>query len=282
MRKNSLPWFKGKTLCLFFGISIYAAPVILAQEAGLHSYFGGKDIDYWREDKKVKPFVAVPHVPENPNSQAPVSGSLIRQRDSLPFDWKNYEDPKSPEFWDDGGDYIPPRPLREAVANPTTENLERYVAWQAKRLAVIAPFDRQLAQRAFSRKEETKHPRSVKQVLPVRLPEVQLMYFYQTSCPHCRAEKEHVENLEREGLRVTYVQLDADTNPPLHARSVPYNAALSKQFRVTSTPTWILRRREKSVRLSGRQSESEIKEEISKLFQNSENVLSGNTTGVLP
>ena len=269
MRKNSFPYFKRKTFGLLSGLQIISGSVASAQN--VHSYFEGRDIDYWRENKKVKPFVAVPHVPQNLNSEPPPSGSLIRQRDSQPFDWKNYEDPKNPEFWDDGGDYIPPRPLREAVANPTAENLERYATWQAKRLTVIAEFERKLAQNSLSRTVETKKPLTVKPITPVRLQEVQLLYFYQTSCPHCRAEKEHVESLEKKGLRVTYVQLDADSNPPLHVRSVPYNAALSKQFQVTSTPTWILRRREKSARLSGRQSDSEIYSEISKLFQNSEN-----------
>jgi thiol-disulfide isomerase/thioredoxin len=249
-----------------------------------NSYFGENDIDYWREGKKVKPFVPSlqPQKAETPRSIP--SGSIIRQSDALPFDWKNYDDPKSPEFWDDGGDYVAPRPLREAVANPTPENLERYANWQAKRLVVIAEFNQKLVAHSISKRDSSnavsnslinkqKSSPTKKIATNINLREVNLIYFYQSSCPHCQAEKEHVEELKRKGVQVTFVQLDADENAPLHVPSVPYSALLSKQFAITATPTWIFRRREKSLRLQGEQTQIDLMQEISKLFNPNPNEL---------
>jgi thiol-disulfide isomerase/thioredoxin len=257
------------------------------------SYFGDSDIDYWREGKKVKPFVPSIIPPKNGTGMPTPAGSIIRQSDALPFDWKNYDDPKSPEFWDDGGDYVAPRPLREAVANPTPENLEKYANWQAKRLVVIAEFNQKLVAHSLakesyanSRLKPTLNKQMVSDSLPqadkLNLREVSLMYFYQSSCPHCLAEKELVEALRRNGIQVTFVQLDPDENAPLHTPSVPYSQAFSKQFAITATPTWIFRRRENSVRLQGEQSEQEIQQEISKLFnhKNSDQSLALKNRGV--
>lgn len=249
-----------------------ASPVALAEGTRDVRFFDGQDIDYWNEGKQVKPFVpqARPLV-EKPHPLLP-SGSLIRQRDALPFDWTKYEDPKNPEFWDDGGDYVAPRPLREAVANPTQENLEKYADWQARRVAVLAEFNRKLILQNSTQKvasSSAKQTRSVESRSPLNLKEVQLLYFYQSSCPHCQAAKAQVEELRRKGLSVTFIQLDSDESPPLHQPSVKYSSALSKQFAVSATPTWVFRRRESSVRLQGAQSDEEIRREISRLFASS-------------
>lgn len=249
--------------------------------AHAEGYFGGRDLDFWKEGKRVSPAVPMPSASKDVATQdavlPPPSGSIIRQRDALPFDWKRYENPSSPEFWDDGGDYVAPRPLREAVANPTKENLERYVAWQAKRLEVIAAFGEKLAAHAMvsatggapaaplaPEKKDTR-PTTLTPS-SVRWNEVEILYFYQTSCPHCRAEKDHIEDLARRGARVSFIQLDADERPPLHAGSVSYTRAHSAQFAVTATPTWILRRREKFVRLEGEQDDTALTARALALF----------------
>ena len=259
-----------------------------------HSYFGEKDIDYWREGKTVKPFVPnfqQGQLPKVETAKPMLTGSIIRQSDTLPFDWKNYDDPKSAEFWDDGGDYVAPRPLREAVANPTPENLEKYANWQAKRLVVIAEFNQKLVAHSMAKastsdslSNKKSSSSEQKSASKINLREVSLMYFYQSSCPHCQAEKEHVEELKRQGVQVTFVQLDLDENPPLHKSSVPYSAALSKQFAITATPTWIFRRRESSARLQGEQSQDDLMQEISKLFNpnTNERSLAFNNKGVSP
>ncbi|MEY3902515.1 MAG: plasmid transfer operon protein, partial [Pseudomonadota bacterium] len=240
---------------------VLVRPAALADESIAVRFFDGQDIDYWSEGKRVKPFIPQARpVTEKQSSLLP-SGSLIRQRDALPFDWKKYEDPQNPEFWDDGGDYVAPRPLREAVANPSQENLEKYAEWQARRVAILAEFNRKLLLQNAAQKDSRiseKKTRSEQSRIPLNLREVQLLYFYQSSCPHCQAAKAQVEELRRKGVHVTFIQLDSEESPPLHQPSVKYSSSLSKQFAVSATPTWVFRRRESSVRLQGAQSEEEL------------------------
>ena len=288
-----------KALAFAFLSAVLVPSAVAAAGAMTEGFFSGSDLDFWREGKKVQPFVpplvqkVPPRAPAGTGSGAeglpPPSGSIIRQRDALPFDWSRYEDPSSPEFWDDGGDYVAPRPLREAVANPSPENLQRYTAWQAKRLAVLAAFGERLAQ--FSAgvaapappapagpvgRAQARGSASAPQTA-TRIPwrHLDLLYFYQSSCPHCRAEKEHVEDLARRGVRVSFVQLDAGELPPLHPRSVPYTAAHSKQFGITATPTWVFRYRGQVLRLEGEQPDlalaSQLSSLVSKDFKTSHN-----------
>jgi thiol-disulfide isomerase/thioredoxin len=281
-----------KALAFVFLSAVLVPSAVAVAGAMTEGFFSGSDLDFWREGKKVQPFVppvvqeVPPRAPAGTGSGTeglpPPSGSIIRQRDALPFDWSRYEDPSSPEFWDDGGDYVAPRPLREAVANPSPENLQRYTAWQAKRLAVLAVFGERLAQvGAGVASPAPTGPVSGTQArgaapapqTATRIPwrELDLLYFYQSSCPHCRAEKEHVEDLARRGVRVSFVQLDAGDLPPLHLRSVPYTAALSKQFGITATPTWVFRYRGQVLRLEGEQPESALASQISLLLKTSHN-----------
>ena len=250
-------------------------------------FFNGRDLDFWSQGKRVPPYLPSDRSPEavgRPgDALPPPSGSIIRQRDALPFEWSRYQDPKNPEFWDDGGDYVAPRPLREAIANPTSQNLEAYLAWQAKRLEIVAAFDAKLAQSAVASLGKqlpalaaAAAPASVEdearaKASTIRWQEIDLLYFYQSSCPHCIAAKEQVESLARRGVRVTFIQLDAGEQPPLHRRSVPYTRAHSDQFRITATPTWVFRRRSASARLQGAQSEGELLTQISTLFSVSRN-----------
>ena len=269
MFRNLPPWHK--KICYFviyFSSFSGVNENCFAQNKNDVSYFNGKDIDYWSEGKSVSSQLPkkTKLIPENAEFSQPHFS--IRQRDSLPFDWNNYQNPSSPEFWDDGGDYIAPRPLREAVSNPTAENLDKYAAWQAKRIVLIAEFDQKLsARRGIEQAEKSKNKKGAKKkIAHLNLREIQLMYFYQSSCTHCRAEKNHVESLARQGIQVTYIQLDSDTLPPLHKNSVPYSKTLSKQFQISATPTWVFRRREKTAQLQGAQSDEAIQSEILKLF----------------
>ena len=248
-------------------------------------FFNGRDLDFWSQGKRVPPYLPSDRSPEavgRPvDALPPPSGSIIRRRDALPFEWSRYQDPKNPEFWDDGGDYVAPRPLREAIANPTSQNLEAYLAWQAKRLDVVAAFDAKLAQSAVASLGKQLPALAAgtaaaalegeAKASPIRWHELDLLYFYQSSCPHCIAAKEQVEGLARRGVRVTFIQLDAGEQPPLHRRSVPYTRAHSDQFRITATPTWVFRRRSASARLQGAQSEGELLTQISTLFSVSRN-----------
>jgi thiol-disulfide isomerase/thioredoxin len=277
MPKKSLAFFEKIGLSTLVFLSSFQSAFHFETANAEVSFFDGKDIDYWREgklsgsdaqnpgkelgkDAKVSP----PHPPS----------SSIRESDKSPFDWKKYEDPSSVEFWDDGGDYVAPRPLREAVANPTRENLEKYLEWQAQRLVVLGRFNEKLAELQLSKEvgktsTKNKNERGTKKEeapkkVSIRYPEVTLLYFYQTSCPHCQASKPEVESLQKKGVRVSFIQLDG--LPALHPGSFPYNLTLKNQFDIQATPTWIFRRKESVARLEGRKSEEELTLAMAGLF----------------
>lgn len=225
-------------------------------------YFDGKDIDYWNEGKIVKE--SWTDFSENQNEPAknqkenekPFSGSnAIRAKDTSQFDWNNYNDPKNPEFWDDGGDWIPPRPFREAVINPTKENIDAYLQWMVRKTALVDRFkislQNQTAQNIqnLNAKQNTiskvnnntqKYLKS-KENVSVNWSQVKIAYFYQTACPHCRNSIPVIEKLKNSGADVQFIQLDTNKNPPLHENSIPYTQELDKAFHIKSTPTWVLK-----------------------------------------
>lgn len=245
-------------------------PFVLTEQTASASgftFFGERDLDYWNEGKRVKPFVPSAASPDDMMDDAlPES---IRGRDDKPFSWKNYADPTSILFWDDGGDWVPPRPFREAAANPTSENLERYLDWQARKMAVVSRFQKALAAAGTSVGSESavqanKTPGDEKSASPtLNWKAVDLIYFYQTSCPHCRAAQPVVESLRRRGVRVSFVQLDAHRNPPLRTGSIPYNEAHDRQFNITSTPTWAFRLGGRTRIITGEVSLQQIESELS-------------------
>lgn len=247
---------------------IFTPSAVAAQDAtaSAFAFFGGRDLDYWNEGKTVKPFFqSKDSADEVPHNETPNS---IRAGDGKPFSWKNYADPTDLLFWDDGGDWVPPRPFRESAANPTAENLERYLDWQARKMAVVGHFQEALAAAALSeggksRVQATTSPRKETPTSQrMNWKAVDLIYFYQSSCPHCQAAKPVVEELRRKGVRASFVQLDAHRSPPLHAGSVPYTEAHERQFNVTSTPTWAFRLGGRTRLITGEVSLLQIESEL--------------------
>ncbi len=273
MPKKSLAFFEKIGLSTLVFLSSFQSAFHFETANAEVSFFDGKDIDYWREGKLSGSGVGGLGKDAKVSPPLPPSSS-IRESDKSPFDWKKYEDPSNVEFWDDGGDYVAPRPLREAVANPTRENLEKYLEWQAQRLVVLGRFNEKLAELQFSKdngkssKKSGGEPPSKRDETPrkaaIRYPEVTLLYFYQTSCPHCQASKPEVESLQKKGVRVSFIQLDG--LPPLHPGSLPYNLTLKNQFDIQATPTWIFRRKESVARFEGRKSYEELHEAMAGLF----------------
>lgn len=209
------------------------------------SFFGGRDIDYWNEGKSSAEYQ---HLSRQTTEQQLMpqnfSGStVVRAKDSEPFAWSHYRDPRSPEFWDDGGDWIPPRPFREAAAKPNAENINEYLAWQGRKAAVLTRLQDALAAQAAKMTDEPA----------AQLPwqEFEIVYFYQSACPHCRSSKSTIEKARSRGAKFTFVQLDHDTEQPLHTPSLPYDAAWQEQMSVSVTPTWILRFRGKTAMHTG-------------------------------
>lgn len=237
--------------------------------AALFGFFDGRDIDYWVEGRLVSnPLMLGGGESPSLPSGAPFSGSsLVRSGDSQPFTWDAYQSPKSPEFWDDGGDWIPPRPFREAVAVPTPSNIDQYLAWQGRKAEVLSKFQTALAQRAAGLLPKEPAKPKTAQVEPQQVPwdQIKIAYFYQSSCPHCQASAETIESARRFGAQVTFIQLDHRSSPPLHTPSLPYDQDWNKAFSVTSTPTWIFSFHGQPRKHTGAMSLSELTSLVSSL-----------------
>lgn len=250
-----------KTHRLLISVGIFASAVAEAQygDEAFFRFFGGRDIDYWLQGKVVHDALAGVRVEPLP-TPTPVNGSassenagsdtksfsgstLVREADAKPFSWERYRDPRAPEFWDDGGDWIPPRPFREAAANPTKENIGEYLAWQGRKTTVVAKFQNALSEKALPFSDWKK---------------LSIAYFYQSACAHCQASMSTVDDLKMRGVKFTFVQLDYASNPPLHKPSIPYTAAWKKSFSVEATPTWILKLGDRTTTLTGSVSTEEL------------------------
>lgn len=202
------------------------------------TFFGGSDLDYWREGARPmqQPLVVRPGSTATPGAQPNTTNKgSIRARDAEPFDWRAYENPNNEVFWDDGGDWIPARPFREAAANPTADNVAKYLSWMQRKMDVSAKFEREL-------KKQTTAPVQKKNDVDDKINwnKMNVVYFYQSSCPHCQRSVSVVEDLKTKGAHVIPVQLDYKTNPPLHENSTPYEGELARNYKVNGTPMWVV------------------------------------------
>jgi thioredoxin-related protein len=213
------------------------------------SWFNGHDIDYWNENKKIN----IEKKNENIISQEQGS-SEIRSKDSEPFDWKNYSDPSKIEFYDDGGDFVPNRPWREVMTNPTKENLENYMAWQAKKINLSNNISKMMADSsgmpvplASQPKLDLNNPSDQNETLnqnrEIKWGTLQVLYFYRSACHFCQASKPVVSALKEHHVLFIPVQLDWNENPPMYSNSVKYDENLDQGgYKVRGTPTWIIKR----------------------------------------
>jgi len=238
-----------------FAFTSFNATAAAGVEKEFFQYFGGRDIDYWQQGKRVQDALlprnfqaernaSESSVNEQEKSSNAFSGStLVRQGDARKFAWSKYSDPRAPEFWDDGGDWIPPRPFREAAADPSAENVRQYLAWQANKTAVVNRFQTALSAHAISFD---------------RWKELSVAYFYQSTCAACRASSGVVDEALKRGAKFKFIQLDAGEHAPLHTPSVPYTAEWKKQFAVDATPTWFLKLGSRTATLTGAVSIDEL------------------------
>jgi thiol-disulfide isomerase/thioredoxin len=226
----------------------------VAADASAQEYFAHEELDYWRE-YKVQARAPDENGPPTPVAERPA----VRRIDQQPFDWRDYENPDTEQFWDDGGDFVPARPLRVAAANPTPENVGRYLEWQKRKLEVIGALQAAVAKVAEpgaqpvtpgpaqpgGRSVATSTPQAigpggvVPGAEPVVWSEVELVLFYRSDCPHCVASIPTVDALRAEGARVVAVQIDWRDRPPVFAGSVPYTAEIAAMEPVEAVPMWV-------------------------------------------
>jgi hypothetical protein len=225
------------------------ATLALGAEA---QYFESPELDYWREGR---------------SHRAEEKQQKQEQQERAP---PEYLDPTKESFWTEGS-YTPPRQVMEAAANATPENVARYIAWQKKKLDLAAAFQaevtRQLSMQAPAPAPLERHTIArpldddkrggvtggaealQSQLVPPDAPalarppavawsQLQLLFFYQSNCPHCRSSVATVEELRRLGATVIPVQLDWQQRPPVFEGSVPYTAEIAERQEIQGVPYW--------------------------------------------
>lgn len=222
----------------------------------LWNWFGGRDIDYFTEGKKVKDPLR-PEIKFQKNERHVSKGRLpIRDYDKLPFDWADYEDPSSPVFFDEGGDYIPPRPYQILAANPTRENAAKLKRWQQKKAETTA-----MMQKLLLHDEEEE-----RRLASVKWRDVGVYYFYSSTCSVCREEAPVLKEMEALGVQITPIQIDYESQPALYPKSLNYDIHFQKSFEINVTPTFVVFGNNTSRRWEGYTSSTLFKSQIANLF----------------
>lgn len=236
---------------------ISACVALGPSRARAQEFFVTPELDFWGEG-------GAGRAPARPAAAGGEGRHPVRKIDERPFRWEDYADPSNEAFWDDGGDYIPPRPLRVAAANPTPENIANLLRWQRRKLEAISQVQAEVARQMATDPDATApapdpiagfvRPTSGAPtaaavggaaaeggggVAPIEWAQVSLVLFYSASCPHCRASVATVQELERRGATVIPVQVDWEENAPLFPGSAHYTAELAEVQPVDSVPTWV-------------------------------------------
>ncbi len=204
-------------------------------------------------------------------------GSEIRSLDNQPFNWKNYEDPAQIQFWDSGGDFVPALPWRYLAANPTEDNVEKYIEWQNKKIAISSDLQKKIASKnsrqqsdlsdenkKITQNSDLNHNEEIPkntQPKPVNWNDFEIAYFYQTSCHYCQNSNSIVAYLNEHGAKIIPIQIDWDRNSPTHSNSVKYDKNLHEKFHVSLTPTWVLKTKTGSKRIDGYISQQQLEEQ---------------------
>lgn len=234
-------------------------PLVLTSLALAGSWFDGTRLDYWGEGPG--PEQAETAAGEGTQEASPVSSS-IRAADSLPFDWSNYEDPANVLFWDEGGDYVPPRPLREVMAHPTEENIVRYQAWVLRKMEVASRTQSLVWGELHAALPES--PATAAYEGPLDWTRVGVVFFYADACPHCHKAFPTVHALQEAGAEVHPVYLDRPSAEL--PGSVPYDEELRAAFTVRGTPTWVFRYQGEVARVPGNRTMVEIEDTVRRMM----------------
>lgn len=214
-------------------------------------WFHGNDIDYFSEGRKVKD----PLKPTPPQQMTnAIAGRMpVREYDKRPFNWADYDDPASPVFFDDGGDYTMPRPLQFLIANPTKENAAKYKAWQNKKIETSMMIAKLLSSDVDDKLDENWK-------------KVGLYYFYSSTCSACRAQSPVISELEKRGVKVTPVQVDYQSAPALYPNSLNYDEHMKRGFSITATPSFAIFGNGKSENWQGYTTLSDFKNKVVAMF----------------
>ena len=215
--------------------------------AGRLDYWGGKpygtgpgmvtgELAAWRDEVLEEDPRTAPTRPRTP--EAAVSGSAEP-------DWDALLDPTNEAFWREG-DHVPPAQLMAVVQDPSAENVERYRAWQRKKLEVTGWVSQLVA-------EPDVRP-------AIDWSRVTVVYFYAMGCSVCARNAPVVDELMELGAEVMPVHLDRPS--PRWPSSTPWQAEMAAGVDLVGTPTWVLVKDGERVTVRGLASRERLEGEL--------------------
>jgi len=217
--------------------------------AGRLDYWGGKpygtgpgmvtgELAAWRDEHEVleEDQREAPAHPQTPKATA---------RTSAEPDWDALLDPTNEAFWREGN-HVPPAQLMAVVQDPSPENVERYRAWQRKKLEVTGWVSQLVA-------EPDLRP-------AIDWSGVTVVYFYAMGCSVCARNAPVVDELMELGADVMPVHLDRPS--PRWPSSTPWQAEMAAGVDLVGTPTWVLVKDGERVTVRGMASRERLEGEL--------------------
>jgi thiol-disulfide isomerase/thioredoxin len=161
------------------------------------------------------------------------------------LNWSELLDPTSEAFWKEG-EHVPPAQLMAVIRDPSAENVNRYRAWQRKKLEMSSWVAQLVA-------EPDVRPQ-------VDWSRVTVVYFYAMGCGVCARNAPVVDELAALGADVMPVHLDRPS--PRWPSSTPWSAEMSGLVNLQGTPTWVLVQGERRITVRGLASLERLEKEL--------------------
>lgn len=216
------------------------------------------EINYWSSKEK---------------SESIKSSKKIETSKKQDFEWDKYLNPENDEFFKEGN-YIPPAPFMEVYRRPTKKNVLMWDAYIKKRNLVhtramdkmklyLGNVDKSLD----PQKEKSKFVRdeSVRKSFKGKY----VVFYFDSSCPSCKAMYPEVNRLVQIGVMVEAVRLDSgnDVVPGLALPWQKIKPGEQEKLKIKAWPlTLIVDEKQKRVaRVTGVKTVEELRDLVKKL-----------------
>lgn len=236
-------------------------------------FFGDKDIDYWQEGKTISSL--------SPREE------IKKQKEKAKSEyWNHVLDPKNLEFWDEGGGYHAPEPIRKAAVSCYSKNkkeckkqVKLYIEWEEKKRKVMAAFMDEIDAHTSYQEMTSNYPgaqnsevTNIKKAtsdskLFIPWQDVEIIYFYSSNCSACIANKTVIDTLQNLGVNIVFVSLDHEQNS-LYPSSLSFDNSMKKDFDIKATPTAYIKIGNNKARIVGAKAIHEWIAVLTKLAQN--------------
>jgi hypothetical protein len=207
--------------------------------------FFSSNIDYWAT-AGVPQQAPTPEKGEIPEKTIEKKGRSAEQdSQAKTFEWKNYLDANSTDFFREG-DYTPPEPYMELVRNPTDRNISMWFAYMGKKNALAERLSKRMEEYAMTHgtampREATEAVMEKARSLPVASDDFERYRFrmyFDSTCPHCKHMFETLNELQDRGYFVEARQLDSGSTEHLNSHVAITAAAPgeAKRLNISSVP----------------------------------------------